>query len=447
LKNDRWRLEVSHILNIEYLDYNSKQFTLKALGNLEDLKTKISVFSILPNYLYDPIGLLDQIDLEYILSDYNNLEDDAIVKSYQYFFQSDSVQETLKEASSAYRILQWQTGQSVVLEKVSNWWGFHIENPGANLTNCPDLIKYEVIPDESVALLALQNGTIDVLTDIAPAEFRSIMSNDRYRQKFHFLTPTSYQFYYLAFNSRLEKLSHNLRKAVDYLMPYYEIIEVAALGFGQRTIGPINPVDSIYYNYDLPLVESDVNVAESLLKTAGYSKNQGLWVDGNDQLLKLNLMYPAGSQIYQNIALILKDKFRLFGIELILESVETSLHSKRMRSHDFEISLRALRGGPLAHNFAPIFGTQAANIGGLNFSGFGDNKSDSVINVINNTEQKQIKVDAMRHLQELLYDSKIMLFLFFAKDRIAVSKRFKNVFGFSRSPGYDVTKFQLANPN
>ena len=109
--------------------------------------------------------------------------------------------------------------------------------------------------------------------------------------------------------------------------------------------------------------------------------------------------------------------------------------------------LSSFRGGPLAHNFAPLFDTQAAFPGGLNFTGFGTNESDGVIISINSAQKKEEKISGLKKLQSMLHEKKTMLFLFFEKDRIIVNNRFTNVYGFSRKPGYNVAKFQLANPN
>ena len=159
------------------------------------------------------------------------------------------------------------------------------------------------------------------------------------------------------------------------------------------------------------------------------------------------MSYPLGSDIFESSALIIKESFEKAGITIGLKPVERSVLIKEAKAHNFELFLSSFRGGPLAHNFAPLFHTEAANVGGLNFSGFGSQRSDSVINLINNAPKKSVKINALKELQRMLQEERTMLFLFFEKDRIAVSKRFKNVYGFSSSPGYDVTKFQITNPN
>lgn len=293
----------------------------------------------------------------------------------------------------------------------------------------------------------MKNQKIDVLTGVSPADFLNMSENEAYRSKFHFLSPVSYQFIFLGFNSRLLKLDFQLRQALSYLMPYEDIIDVAALGFGQRTIGPLNPADSVYYNSDLVQSEFNLERSENLMVEIGFQKKSGQWYDRYDEPLSLELSYQTGSAIFENTALILNDQLQKFGIDVELVGFDRSALFKKARSHDFELILTAFRGGPLAHNFAPILATEAALPGGLNFTGFGNQKSDRVINLINSTNEKMEKISAMKEFQKLLFEEKTMLFLLFEKDRIIVNKKFTNVYGFGRKPGFNVTKFQLANPN
>jgi len=90
---------------------------------------------------------------------------------------------------------------------------------------------------------------------------------------------------------------------------------------------------------------------------------------------------------------------------------------------------------------------EASAIGGFNYSGFGNQESDSIINAINIAQSNEDKRSGLLRLQEMLHEEKTMLFLYFEKSRIAVNKRFKNVHEPIFTSGYDVTQFQLAEQN
>ena len=442
LNNNKVKLQISQIHGF---GGNGDSFELFGVGNIENLRPIMGTFLVLPKHIYDPEGILDDISLQEIKENIDVKKDR--IAQYLEFYQLEELQSNIdKEISAGYRIQNWEPGQSITLDRVPGWWGYSAGGERDHLKTFADRIHYTVIPDESVALIALKNNAIDVLPGISPHEFAEMQSDFNMNQRFHLLTPVGYRFVFLALNSRLEKFDLKVRQALAHLMPYEDIINVAALGFGQRTIGPINPVDSTYYN-NLDFIKFDNKNFEKLLSQSGHQFKNGKWLNKLDEPLSFNLIYRSGNQLYESIALILKEQFENNGLGLEINSMEGSLVSKKLKSHDFELSLWAFRGGPYSHNFAPLFSTEAANIGGMNYSGFGNHQSDSVIYTINNAEKKETKIKALHELQRLLHEEKAVIFLFFEKDRIAVSKRFKNVYGFSRSPGYDVTQFQLANPN
>ena len=179
-----------------------------------------------------------------------------------------------------------------------------------HLEHYPERISYSVIQDESVSLIALKNQKIDVLTGLSPSDFLTMSEDKSYKSKFHFLTPLSYQFVYLGFNSRISKLNISLRQAFAHLIPYDEIIDVAALGFGERTVGPMNPADSIYYNHDIELNDFNLHKGEEFLIGSGYVRRGGQWYDNNDEPLGITLVYQSGSAIIENTALILNDQWK-----------------------------------------------------------------------------------------------------------------------------------------
>ena len=448
IDNLRLRLNYSFISGLRVQDSNEGVFELMAKGNFLSLRPRIGLFYVLPEFLYDPEWLLRELSIKEILEKGDALENDPRVTAYRDYLLSINFSENIKAGGSGpYKITLWDEGRRIELEKDNSWWGIDASETWDYLLFYPDRIIYEVIPEESIALIALKNGTVDVVAGVSPSQFRSIEQDGQYEDQFHFLTPLSYQFGYLALNSRDPKLNLNVRRALSHLIPYELIIETALLGFGSRTVGPINPADSMYYNSDLGLVGYNEDSAIHYLNKEGYTFQDGQWFDGDKRKVEFDLAYPTGQPVFETSALIIQDKLKSFGIEVQLISKERSVLIQESRAHNFQLSISSFRGGPLAHNFTPLFSTQAANIGGLNFSGFGDQQSDNVINRINISREKTEKIMAMKQLQELLNAQRTMIFLFFEQERILVSKKFDNVYGFSRKPGYNATKFKLVNPN
>ena len=439
------RLQSSHLFDINVYS-DSKTFEIVAVGSYESMRPTIATFVIHPKHIYDPEGLLDEFTLQELQNSFEDLADHPKILRYAGYFESEEFNNLIKEGGSGpYRIANWNEGISVTLEKDNDWWGLDLAASNPHLNHFPDRIEYHVIQDESVALIALKNGEIDLMSGVSAADFLSMQKDDTYRDDFHFLSPLIYQFVFFGFNSRLEKLHHGFREAISHLIPYDELVEVAALGFAQRTVGPINPVDTVLYNDDIDLIRYDPAKSEQLLISMGYKKMDGKWYDPAGKVIELELLYQTGSAIFDNIAQILNDRLQNFGLEISLQGLNRASLFQKTKAHDFELMVTSFRGGPLGHNFAPILSTQAAAPGGLNFTGFGTESSDLVINQINSAEKKEEKISGLREFQKMLHEERSMIFLFFEKDRLIVNKRFDDVYGFGRRPGYNVTKFRLSN--
>ena len=73
---------------------------------------------------------------------------------------------------------------------------------------------------------------------------------------------------------------------------------------------------------------------------------------------------------------------------------------------------------------------------GDNFTGFGDQKSDALIEAIRN-EQDDAKRDQMyKDLQQMIYDAQPYIFISSAKNRFAIHKRFADPLTTLIRPGF-----------
>ncbi|MEQ9424382.1 MAG: ABC transporter substrate-binding protein [Cyclobacteriaceae bacterium] len=444
---DNFNLRVNRqwILSVSCSSENPQYVEITVNGSFLNLKYHLGSFPILPKYLYDPDGLLDEISFDDLLYNEEQIKHNPQLIKYSEFFDSEQLKRNVKLISAGYRITANNPGQYIRYEKEDEWWGF---NSGVgHLASKPHALEYIVINDDATALIALKNNAIDVLAGIAPSSFNDLKSNDIDTDNYHFVTPTLYRFGFLTMNSRLKKLSKPTRESVASMVPYDRLIQIGLFGYGNRTVGPINPIDSIYYNFDIELNHQDANSALEKLKEVGYRLVKDELLDQNGNQLTLSISYPAGDTKYETIALILQDALQNNGIKAPLNPVDASLFTKKLKSHEYDLALRHFNGSPFSHNFSGIFSTAAAAIGGLNYSGFGDETSDSVINAINIAKTEDSKISALKEFQRLLHEEKTMLFLYFEQDRIAINKRVTGVLESRFYPGYQLKELYIENAN
>ncbi|MDA0194869.1 MAG: ABC transporter substrate-binding protein [Bacteroidetes bacterium] len=380
------RLNLSDIITGRIDAIDQQIIRINVEGFCSNQRSSFVDFYILPKHIFDPYGYLDGVSIQEINERSNDLSTDSRISTYVKYFNSEEFTDRLKNHSAKYAVTRVETGQFIELTKQPDWWGFGLDKKYLTSISNPDKIIYYIIPEDAVALIALKNGEIDVVENVAPYEFKNLSADD-----FVLLEPLLYRFGFIAFNTRVKKLTKPVRKAISMIFPYHEIIDVALQSYGVRTVGPIFPKDSIYYNFDLEMDNKNLEEAAKILQRNGFEKVGEQWVDMERNPLSFRLSYALGVSKYHSASLIIKQALVDFGIGVELEGVENSLLFSRLKTHDFEMAIWGFSGGPFAHNFAPIFGLEASAVGGLNYTGFGNQESDSIINAINIAQSNEAK--------------------------------------------------------
>ena len=289
--------------------------------------------------------------------------------------------------------------------------------------------------------------SIDVMADIPSSEFVQLKEDETFLKNYNLFAPIKYKFTYIGLNSRIKHLNNiEIRRAISHLIKVDELIKVVERGYGEKTIGPINPVNEFYYNKNVVSRNYNSTLAQELFLKNGFQLIDGKLRDKKtNELLTFNISYRINSG-YEIIAALLKNEAEKIGLTMLINHYEGRIMSKKSRNHDFEIIVGAFSGNPSSLDFSILFNQEAKKIGGMNFTGFGSYKSDSIIQAVNYAEDSLTKRKALFAFQEELHKEATMFFLYFSKNKIAVNKKFENLHISSTKPGYDVSSFILKNP-
>ena len=454
VENDQSRLLFDFIEDIKISRENPKIFTLVCRGAATELELLTGDFFILPHHIFDPSGILKTFSLKEIKTNRDDLINNTKIKEYASFFNNPN---HLKDklflvGSGPYMVAEWETGQYIKLKKKTNWWGDKLTAPVSFITANPELIHFKVITEDHVALIALKNEQIDVYGDIPSSDFVSLQNNTTFSQKYNFFKPSSYKFIFIGINSRLPKLSDKTtRQAIAYLLNLEQIISITQQGFAEQTVSIISPAQKNYYNSSIKPYTYDLKKAEQLLREGGWDKVQGKWMRYNENeaiSLTLRLQYKAGNLEYENIAIIFQDAASKMGIPVVLEPVDGALRIQNLKNHEFELSLGSMVGNPFAFNFKPLLHTGSAHLNrGRNYTGFGNEESDKIIELLIKTDTEEEKIKYLKRLQALLHEDCSLIFLYYIKNRIVIHKKFTNTKASGIKPGYDVAAFTLNESN
>lgn len=449
LNNEQVKPQVEFIHDIRLDKTNPRKFTFICSGYAPEMELLTGDFFILPSYLFDPEGLLKQLQVSDLSNGVSELENNESLKAFAkrfnaINFKSDS---TYLKGSGGYLLENYVPGQYIVLQRKQDWWGNDLDQ--SHLTASPKRISFHIIPDNTTALLALKNQQLDVLDNISAAEFDQLKADKAFTKDFALYTPDAYECTYVGLNSRLPEFSDKrTRQAIAQLLDVSSMIKASQQNYATPTASIIPPSIEEYYNTSLKAREFNKTKAEALLKAAGWAREQDGWyksINGKKTRLSIEVIYRAGNTNFENAALVFQQSAAKAGIPVTLQSMEASLLSQKSKAHEFEMFFRSLNGNPFAFNFKGLLSTAAAEPGGPNYTGFGNQASDKLMDDINAAGSTQDKARLLKQLQAMLYEEATFIPLYYQKERIAINKRFGNAKISGLSPNYDVSAFTLKN--
>jgi peptide/nickel transport system substrate-binding protein len=408
-------------------------------------------FNIYPKHIYDTEGFLDDVSVR-DLSDPKSA--DALAKANpklkqfaDAFMQSKFANEIIV-GNGPYRLVSWETGQRIILERVKDWWGDQIKEDLTLLRAYPARLIYEIVPDENTALTMLKSGSIDVMSEISSSSFIELRADSNYADQLQFFTPKLQVYNYLELNNRNPVLSDKqARKALAHVVDCNSMVENIALGMASRTTGPFHP-DVDYYNKDIVPVSFDLDKARALLAESGWtdSNNNGTVdkvIGGKKTEFQLDIVVSQRGE-GQAVAVLVKENAAKAGIGINIVTRDGAGLQQDVRSRNFDIApLR--RSGPItAYDPYEAWHSNSDAPGGANRSGFRNAVADSLIMAIRSTTDPTQRYDAYRTLQVVIAEEQPVIFLYIPLERIIASRRF-TIQSSTRKPGYFEQLFKLSS--
>ncbi len=415
------------------------------LGNIE----------LMPEYFYDPQKRLRSFEFAQ-LTDVREEEQEVLKKNESLKELAKSIQEShraqnfrLISGSGPYRVVEWEVGQYIQLEKKEDWWGE--EEKGKQFVANPKSIRYAILPDPSAAISLLKAGDLDVMSGIPPRQFIELQKDGYLAENYRWSSLPQLSYISIALNRKNPKLEElKVRRALAHILPIDKIIEEAMYGLAKKTIGPFSP-ESPYYNKQLSPVTFHLDSARHLLKEAGWLDSNGNGIVDkkiNGQLVEMTLLLDrsVNKEESKSIALMFRENARKVGIDIQIQSLEFSKLSDRLNSGVFEMtySRRSYAPGEVDPS-----GTWYAGKGygrSSNYSNFGNAASDQLIDELRRSLDQEERYDKYRVLQALIYKDQPVLFIAVPKSNIAIHRRF-DAKPSQRWPGYFPEQFVLKKLN
>ena len=226
------------------------------------------------------------------------------------------------------------------------------------------------------------------------------------------------------------------------------MIDLAAYGMGQPTIGPIYPGNKKFYNSNIVPYDFNIETAKKLLNEVGWKDTDGdnildKNIDGRNLKFEFSLNYLTTQIEWKDMATMIADGLSKAGLKVNLNPLDYPVFVGNARLHDFDMMIASWGQSALPEDFSQLWHTESWATNGSNFPGFGNAQSDALIDSIKITMNDSIRNELSHRFQRMVYDEQPMVFLFASLRRVIVHKRFGNIEFYFERPGIMINNFKL----
>ncbi len=439
------------IKSIELDPDNPLKFTMHALNvNWSNLHIFSELYMVQKS-LWDNKGVLDNVTFN-DLSLENFKETEALQEWFNAYNNADNGYQPEKLVGlGAYQVTEWEASQYITIEKKKNWWG--AKDTLVYNKAYPDKIIFKIIKEDASSYLALKNQEIDVTTRIGTVKLKKLQEREYFNNNYDSDFLNQYSYSYMGLNMKPDGIKRKpyfidkkVRRAMAYLVPVEEIIEVMVHGKASRQASNISPLKSTY-NDTLKLIPLDVEKAKELLAEAGWVDTDGdnirdKMINGVKTPFTFELSYMS-SATTKEIVLMIKESMYKAGIVAKPTPMDFTLFYKNAMDHNFDGMMGGWGSSASYSNPMQLWHTSSWVNKGSNFCGFGDAESDALIEEANLTLDPEVHKNALLKLQAKIYDEQPYVFTYSSMRKFAIHKRFNNRAMFYERPGVMIQNLEL----
>jgi len=283
-----------------------------------------------------------------------------------------------------FMLTEWDHNQRLVLERNPNYWG-----PKAGL----ERLELLVIPDETTAFQAYQNGEID-FTAAPPAQLQTLKTNPEFHAEAQLST------FALLFNTVQKPFDDPVvRKAFARAIDRQAYVDLVAQGFGMPTTGWIPPGMPGFDPEAGQDISFDSEAARSLLAEAGYPGGQGL---------PKIVLTTVGEDVGRLSAEFVQEQLKQnLGVSIEIEALDPPSLQMRYGSGDFQMTFMGWNADyPHPENWIrDLFHTGASG----NLAGYSNPRVDELIDQASADRDPLAAVDLYKEAQRIILDEDSVL--------------------------------------
>ena len=303
-----------------------------------------------------------------------------------------------------YKFVQWDTGEKLVFERFDDYW-----REPATIKD----LTFKIFTDQNTAVVALENGEIDVLETFPMSARQRLIDNE----DLNYYETEAGLYYHISFNNAEGIFSNKkLRQAVSYAIDREAIIEGAFEGAAVPVYCPMPP-SCFGYVENFKGNEYNPEKAKELLAEAGYP--DGLTVT----------MKTLESTSYTIPTEIIQAQLREVGINAEMEILERGTFLSEVNDQcNYELHLNNIVCPVTDADFA-IYGRLHSSMkgGGNNIQMCDNPELDELIMKARSEKNEEKRKELYREISEIVREEAILIPLLTNMSAIVANKDLNGV--------------------
>lgn len=451
----------NNLVAIEFDSTDVTAFTCVMQAKNIQNKYWMGSFPILEKKFHDPADLFSQFTVEQFAdTTFKGTENDALVKWCEQFNDDSNGRDPSRmNGLGMYKLTKWEAGQYLTLEKKKNHWTE--SSTDYHERAFPEKIIYKINKDDNSQQLEFKNQNFDVTTNISVNTFIALNEDESFRKNYDAIMSPTFNYTYIAMNQRPDSTSMRpflkdklVRQAIAKLVDVNKFTQLVYGKYAEncsRMVSNVSPFKA-EFNSELKPIKVDLDGAKELLKKAGWSDSDhdGILdkvVNGKKVEFRLELNFLNTSPDWRDMALLFTEEMKRAGIAIDPVATELKLFLDKARTHQFDLIMGSWAMTSLPEDYTQLWHTTSWKDHGSNYSGFGNDESDQLIEMIKHETDIKKRTELSKKLQAMIYDDQPFVFLYTSLKRNVIHKRFANRMLFADRPGILINPLRLLSIN
>ncbi|MDP9190558.1 MAG: ABC transporter substrate-binding protein [Acidobacteriota bacterium] len=329
----------------------------------------------------------------------------------------------LAVGSGPYRLVRWDRGKEIVVERRSDYWR---ETPHIQT------VVFKIVADHGTAWNALKLGEIDE-TIITSETWLRERSNPSLTRSIEFQRFYRLSYNFIAWNNRRPLFADKrIRRALAMCVPTDAIIRDLFHGTARAISGPFVPGEYAF-NPSVPVIRYDPAAAKQILGSAGWIDRDGDGVlDQGGKKFAFEMLVIPGNAATTQFTQTVQAELKKIGVQVEMRAVDGATIMQQARAGNFDSAYLAwqLDADPDPHS---LFHSSEFPPQGQNFVLYSNPEADRLIDGARREMDPSKRKQLYWRLHELLAEDQPYTWTVQVSMKWGLSKRLHGVF---TSPGY-----------